>query len=155
MQKNVSVLVYSSDGYADIWKVFFQLLYKYWDYEDRPKVYVATETREMIYYGGVTPLHTTGEWTDRMREAVKMIPTKYVIGMCEDFFLRKPVRNDIIQQCIEYMEQDSNIACFNFEKDYLCQSIPSKYKDFGLKVEGHCWQKSCQNPGLLHSRQTL
>ena len=138
-----SVLIYSSDGYKDIWRPFFRLLYRYWP--THPPIYVATETVKVIYFGGIIPLNTTGSWTDRMRAAVEMIPTEYVISMCEDCFIRKPVRQEVIDQCLDYIKQDSNIACFNFEKDYMMQSVPSdEYENFGLKVQGHCWQKSCQ-----------
>ena len=137
---NVSVMIFSCDAYSDIWKYFLRLYYKYWDcpYE----TYITAETKQVV--GDVSIINTTGSWTDRMREALERIPTEYVITMCEDCFIRKTVRQDVIDQCVEYLEANPNIACFNFEKDYFGQSVPSQYKGFGLKVEGHCWQKSCQ-----------
>lgn len=137
---DASVLIYSCDAYADIWQPFFTLLFRYWDcpYD----VYVATESLDCNLIG-VEALHGTGSWTDRMRQAVEQIPTRYVIGMCEDMFLRREVKQYVIDNCIITMDENPYIACMNFEKEY--QSIePCDVFGFGRKPDNGDYRLSCQ-----------
>lgn len=140
---NTSVLIYSCDKYSDVWEPFFTLFFRYWECPFR--VYIATESKK-CFTPGVTTINGLGTWTERMQKAVREIPTKYVIGMCEDFFFRRPVRQNIIDNCIMYMEHDYEAGCFNFEKEYDqgIQLIPSEYLDFAEKPPGDHFQKSCQ-----------
>ena len=138
---DVSVLIYSCDNYSDVWEPFFTLFFRYWDCPY--KVYVTAETKKCDRKDVIT-LNTTGDkWTDRIRKAVEQIPTKYVIGMCEDFFLRKPVRQGMIDYCLGEMERYPNIANFNFEKSHT-PTEKSMYVNFSRKVCQYDYQKSCQ-----------
>ena len=104
--KDCSVMIYSCDAYSDAWKPFFKLLFKYWDCPY--KVYLACETKSPRMKG-VTSLHSDkGTWTERMHDCLSKIPTDYVICMCEDMFVRREVKQDIIDNCIEWMEKDEN-----------------------------------------------
>lgn len=140
---NTSVLIYSCDKYSDVWRPFFTLFFRYW--ECPYWVYLATETKK-CRESGVMTINTEGTWTERMRKAVSQIETEYIIGMCEDFFFRRRVKQNIIDNCIAYMEADRSIGCFNFEKEYEkgIELIPSEYLDFGQKPPGDHFQKSCQ-----------
>ena len=138
---DVSVLIYSCDKYSDVWNPFFTLFFRYWDCPY--PVYITTETKECEFKNVIT-LNTTGEkWTDRIRKALERIPTKYVIGMCEDMFFRRPVRQEIIDYCHGEMEKNPEITCFNFEKT-RSYTEECEYKDFGCKVCQNDYQKSCQ-----------
>ena len=140
--KDVSVLIYSCDKYADVWGPFFTLFFRYWDCPYQ--VYVATESEQCLIPEVKTiTAGSEGEWTDIIKRAVKEIPTKYVIGMCEDFFFRRPVRQNIIDDCIGYMEQNDDIACFNFEMNY--DGLPaSEYPNFGRMHDGSSYRQTCQ-----------
>lgn len=140
---NTSVLIYSCDKYEDAWEPFFTLFFRYWDCPY--PVYLCAESKKCDF-PGVTTINTLGTWTERMQKAVREIPTKYVIGMCEDMFFRRPVRQDIINNCVMYMEHDHTIGCFNFEKeaDPDVDLEKSQYLDFGRKPKGNYFQKSCQ-----------
>ena len=138
----VSVLIYSCDKYSDAWGPFFTLFFRYWDCPY--PVYLATETEQCLL-PDVKTINTEAEtWTERIRAAVEQIPTEYVIGMCEDFFFRRPVKQYIIDSCLKYIKRFSNIACFNFEKDYDGASSTGLFSCFGKKPSGHNFQKSCQ-----------
>lgn len=138
---DVSVLIYSCDAYADIWEIFFKLFYRYW--KCPYPVYLAAETKE-CQESGVETINCIGDtWTDRIRQAVEKIPSEYIIGMCEDMFLRRDVRQFIIDKCVRYMNQDARIACFNFEKDYN-ETLACIYHNFGLKPPNGDYKKSCQ-----------
>ena len=136
-----SVLVFSCDKYSDIWGPFFSLLFRYWDcpYE----VYVTAESEQCLV-PKVKTINTQGEfWTDRIRRAIEQIPTEYVIGMCEDFFMRRRVRQEVIYACEKFMDDNPNAACFNFEKEYDWVN-PSGYTNFGKKPLNGMYKKSCQ-----------
>lgn len=138
---NTSVLIYSCDAYSDVWNPFFTLFWRYW--ECPYPVYLTTETKT-CHEPAVMTLNAQAEtWSQRIKKAVDEIPTEYVIGMCEDFFFRRKVRQEVIDKCIGYMENDELIANFNFEKDYN-GAAGSYYAGFGKKPHGMNYQKSCQ-----------
>lgn len=137
---DASVLIYSCDAYADIWQPFFTLLFRYWDCPF--DVYVATESVECELIG-VQALHGTGSWTERIRQAVEQIPTPYVIGMCEDMFIRREVDQITINNAIITMNEDVDIACMNFEKEYG-DTEPFDVFEFGRKPDGAEYRLSCQ-----------
>ena len=131
MSNDISVLIYSCDNYSDIWKPFFTLFFRYWNCPYQ--VYITAESKKCEWENVIT-LNTTGEkWTDRIRKAVEMIPTKYVIGMCEDMFFRRPVRQDIIDNCYLEMEKNPKIVNFNFEKTRT-PTEESVYDNFSRRV---------------------
>ena len=142
---NTCVLIYSCDKYSDVWGPFFKLFFKYWDCPY--PVYLVTESEQCLL-PNVKTINANGEWTERVQKAVREIPTKYVIGMCEDFFFRRDVRQDLIERCVMYMEHDHEIGCFNFEKERqpgIKIEISLHYPNFGKKQNaGHYFQKSCQ-----------
>ena len=139
---DVSVLIYSCDNYSDVWEPFFTLLFRYWT--DCPyNIYLTTETLKCPNDHVITLNHNKGQWTDRIRAAIQDIPTEYVIGMCEDMFIRKPVRQQTIDLCNNAMDIDKEIVCFNFEREYeWC--IPCPYPEFGQKLYNSIYRKSCQ-----------
>ena len=138
---DVSVLIYSCDNYSDVWDPFFTLFFRYWNCPY--PVYITAESKK-CKWGNVITLNTTGEkWTDRIRKAVEQIPTKYIIGMCEDMFFRRPVRQEMINYCHWEMEKNPDISCFNFEKT-RAYTEECEYENFGCKVCQNDYQKSCQ-----------
>ena len=139
--KNTSVLIYSCDAYSDVWTPFFTLFFRYWDCPNN--VYLATETKSYTEHGVITINKKADTWTERIRETVKEIPSKYVLGMCEDMFFRRKVNDSRINDCIEIMESNERIANFNFEKDYE-GAKNGCYAGFGKKPNGRAFQKSCQ-----------
>lgn len=141
MNRDVSVLIYSCDKYSDAWGPFFELLFRYWDCPYQ--IYITAETEQCLIPEVKTINTDAPTWTERIRSAAGEIPTKYIIGMCEDFFIRKPVKQYMIDSCKKNMDKFSNIACFNFEKDYDGAG-KSAIEQFGKKPAGHNFQKSCQ-----------
>ena len=139
---NASVLIFSCDKYSDVWGPFFTLFFRYWNcpYD----VYLAAESYQLHAPGvDIKMLNTEGAWTERMRRALVEIPTEYVICMCEDMFFRREVKQNVIEACEMFMNDNKKIACFNFEKEYDW-TLPSAYPSFGRKPSGHHYQKSCQ-----------
>ena len=141
---NTSVLIYSCDKYEDAWEPFFTLFFRYWNCPYQ--VYLCAESKK-YEHPKVKTINTLGTWTERMQKAVREIPTKYVIGMCEDFFFRREADQVIINNCVISMEHDHTIGCFNFEKERQpgIPLEPTEIACFWKKpLSGHWFQKSCQ-----------
>jgi hypothetical protein len=64
-----------------------------------------------------------------LKETLKRIDTPYIIMMLEDFFLESDVDNQRIEQCIQWMDEDPSISCFDFAKT-TCGRKPCKYPGF-------------------------
>ena len=140
--KDVSVVVFSHDNYADVWGPMFKLLFKYW--KCPYPVYVTAQT-EQCMIPEVKTINTDGTWTERMKAALEEVPTKYVICMCEDMFMRRKVKQAMINKCLKAMEEDESIGCFNFEKEYEnITLLDCPYEGFGQKPDGNHFQKSAQ-----------
>lgn len=146
---DTSVLIYSCDKYSDVWGPFFTLFFRYWDCPYQ--VYLITETEQCLI-PEVKTINISGKWSDKIRQALEEIPTKYVIGMCEDFFMRRKVKDQVIRNCMSEMDINPNIACFNFEKEYGW-ILPSEYAGFGRKPDNAEYRLSCQP--TLWRRETL
>ena len=106
--KDVSVLIYSCDKYADVWGPFFTLFYRYWDCPY--PVYVTAESEQCLLPEVMTINTDESTWTERIKAAVDQIPTKYVIGMCEDMFFRRKVDQITIDNCLISLLPSKNPA---------------------------------------------
>ena len=101
-----SIVIPSCDGYSDLWMPFLKLLDRYWPDRSMP-VYFGTNA--MSVEGRVIVLKSDrgNIWSDRLIDYLQRLDSEYVLLMLEDFFLRRPVRNAEIQQCLEFV-RDSN-----------------------------------------------
>lgn len=134
---DTSILILSCDSYEDIWRPFFILKERYWKFCPY-ETYIATESKNCLY---AESLKHTGAWTKRIRESLQDIPTKYVLILCEDFFIRERVDDVRIGRCIDNMTDD--IATFSFEKEYD-PTLPCEFDGFRLKPNKSRYLNSCQ-----------
>ena len=148
MKNDTSILVLSCDSYEDLWKPFFTLKQKYWNCDF--KTYIATETKLCEYAIALRHNYPISQWTKRIRESLEEIPTKYVIMLDGDYFIRSKVRQDIIQNCIDSMTDD--IACFSFEQEYA-PTLRTDIFGFRLKPQNSQFLNTCQ--ATLWDREKL
>lgn len=111
-KKDITLVVSSCDKYEDAWHPYFELLKKFWP-EHPEKIFLITESKsfkspnlniEVCNYGD------NCTWSERLYKTLKRIDTKYIIFSLEDFFLLDYVRQDIIEKCVNWMENDSDIV---------------------------------------------
>lgn len=134
-----SVLIMSCDNYEDLWKPFFKLKNKYW--KDCPyETYLLTETKKCEYCKTINVNEKI--WTKRIRESLKQIKTKYVLIMCDDFFIRERVDTKRIEETLKMF--DKNTATFNFELSYNVDDIESNLKGWKLRPNKSKYMLSCQ-----------
>ncbi len=124
-----SLVVSSCDKYETVWYPYFELIRKYWP--DRPKdIYLITETRSYAHKGlniiCVNAAENECTWSERLYRCLSQIRTKYIIFSLEDFFLLDRVKNERIEECFAWMEENPKIA--------VCRLAISDHK--GLKVAG-------------------
>lgn len=53
-------------------------------------------------------------FSKQLLDTLKAIETPYVLLLGDDFFLETPVDDEKVRQCIEWMDENKNIATFNF-----------------------------------------
>lgn len=113
------ICVCSCDAYSDIWPVFFHFFRKHWPNCTLP-IYLNTETKGCSQEGlNITVINDDNpedSWSMRMKKMLKKIPYKYVLVILDDFFLLEDVKSSKIHECIQYLESDNDIACFNFRQ---------------------------------------
>jgi len=87
-----SVFIPSCDAYADLWKPFFTLFWRYWP--DCPfPVYLGANRLRYDDPRVVSVASAPGRnWADQAREQIGALPTPYVLLVLEDFFWRRPTR---------------------------------------------------------------
>lgn len=156
-RQDCTVLVCSSDKYADCWDPFFTLFKKYWS-ECPYDIVLNTESKafemdglDIICY----QFYTENEkvpYGERLLRHLKTIKTPNVIILMDDFFLRKKVDSEKVIQYAHELSVNTDIAVFSFDsiKDEM-NIDDGKYNDFILRpqcgeyklnFQGGVWRKS-------------
>lgn len=112
MNNKLTLVVSSCDKYSTAWKPYFELVKKFWP--GHPKdIFLITESKTYsddelnINVVNFPSQHT---WSERLYATLEMIDTEYVIFSLEDFFLLGNVRQEVIDRCIAWMEENHEIA---------------------------------------------
>ena len=104
---DLTVLVNTSDGFADCWGPFFTLMATFWPGCPYPIV-LNTETAEHAHpafriraarVGAGSSRRLT--WSECLARCLEAIETPYVLYLQEDFFLEAPVRQDWIETFLD------------------------------------------------------
>lgn len=120
-----SIVMMSCDKYKCLAPAFKSCLDKY--YPNHPQIY-------SIFGNDI--------WSKRLREGLKNIPDDYILFMLDDMLLRQPVKEEFINNALETLKNNSNIAVINFEKNYREALSFSEN-----------WLEQKQNQMYLHSCQ--
>jgi hypothetical protein len=127
---SLSILVSSCDAYADLWRPFFSLFWKYWG--DCPfKVFLGTNTLTFSH-PQVTSLHSDKglSWADNFRDYLDAIETTHLLMMLDDFFLKQRVKTDIVIEAIS-LAHELEAHCVR-----LFPQPPPTVRVFGVKNFG-------------------
>lgn len=130
-----TLLINTCDNYKDTWVPFFSLLMNYW--KDCPyPIYMNMEEEEFSFGGlEINLLNHSKEtqWSNRLIDSLKKIRTKYIILMLDDFFINDKVNQNKIDQCINWMEENQNIAVFSFASSLWKDIDDNIYQGFDLR----------------------
>jgi hypothetical protein len=112
-QDKFTILVNSSDGFADCWGPFFKLFNLYWPNCD-VKILLNTETANWSFPG--VNLHCTQvgvgtgklTWSECLIQALNQVDTPLVLYLQEDYFLERQVNVNLVYELADMMV-DTNI----------------------------------------------
>lgn len=140
-----SVLVCSCDKYEEAWAPFFALLKKYWS-DCKFNLYLNTETKKCAIEGVSTINVNEKSWTRRLNAALSKIDSEYVIVMLEDFFIQKKVASEKIDNLIDIMKKNTDIAVFYLNRitGYRLQSEYAEYYKMIPSEENSRYMLNCQ-----------
>lgn len=103
--KDLSILIVGFDGYKDVWDIDVYLLNKFWS--NRPKTYLATSVLKPEYNNvEVIATGEGSEWSKKAYNALKVINTKYVLLLLEDFFISSPVNNTLVLDSLHLIKEN-------------------------------------------------
>lgn len=127
-----TVVVNSCDYYEEAWFPFFELVKKFWP-DRNMEIVLNTETKNYEDMElEVRCLHSDPAmaWSDRLISVLNRVHTKYIILLLDDFFLQGYTDQKEIENCISYMENDSQIAVFYFKHITGHHSVSKKYQKY-------------------------
>lgn len=103
-----SILINTCDNFKDCWDPFFQLFISYWpNYNGR--IYLNTEYEDYSHPGlnivaikgcehNNIPRNKKVTWSQCLKWALEVIDTDIVLYMQEDYFLKRPVDNELLEK---------------------------------------------------------
>lgn len=149
MKKDCTMIVCSCDSYSDTWEPLFKSIKKYWENFDMPIV-LNTETKTYQMEGLKIKClqlfkNKKVNWGERFIEHLKRIDTEFVFLMLDDYFLVEPVDTTVINNCLNWMRENSNIAVFSFHRVDDPNNTPSeKYTNFDRRPQNGMYRLNCQ-----------
>lgn len=119
--KKITILFSTCEKYHETWAPFFKLFKKYG--EGLTKCNIIFNSERTIYNDEELNIISTAQfqdmsnksWGERIKFALSLIKTDYVLFLLEDYYPKKHVDGLTILKCLDYMEKDKSIGCFNFE----------------------------------------
>ena len=156
-----SILVNSCDKFSDCWHPFFKLLKIYWP-DCKASLYLNTEKEDYSHQGMLINSTKVGlkqtkykshfTWSECLLKALDKIEDEIIIYMQEDYFLKAPVKNELVEHFVELIESDESIHCIHLtdagpngeapsNKDKLLWTVPKIHRD-RVSCQAAIWRKS-------------
>ena len=108
MNKNMTMLILSCDGYSDLWDGQIKLLEQNWP--DRAmETCIVTDAPSDKSYPGIRILNAGSEveWSDRLAFALRQVKTEYVFITLDDYYLIRRVEDGRVAELLAMMEKES------------------------------------------------
>lgn len=149
-----SILINTCDKFEDCWDPFFKLWSIYWK-DCTGKIYLNTEYKEYSYPGlDITvvkgcekhnvPRDKRATWSQCLRWALEAMDTDIVLYMQEDYFLKDTVKNELVEQYIQLMQEHSDIKCIHLTDQAVLSSGHSQYEKLNKVAYKQRYRVSCQ-----------
>ena len=153
-----TVLVCSCDAYSDLWDPFFTLLNVYWPTRKFP-IWLSTESKEYCNKEfPVQTIHPKGRknmpWSKRIKQVLQKIDSPYILLLLDDFFLKAPVNEQKVEECILWMDQNKDIANFSFVPSLWEDICDKEFPGFERRPCGGRYKVNCQ-AGLWRTSMLL
>ena len=156
IKNDVALVVSSCDKYEDAWHPYFELIKKYWPGHPQ-KIYLITEEKSFHCPDldiQVCNFDKSLTWSERLYHTLNQIESKYIVFSLEDFFLLDYVKQDRIEECVGWMEDNPQIAvCRLFSSDHPNLKPSEKY--WGFYIADNTVGFRLETQGALGNRETL
>lgn len=138
------------DGYYDIWEDFLELKTRFWSNCPYP-LYIVNESKDLKFSKNYETmvLHAGDDalYSRKVQKALDEIEADYFLLLLEDFFFSKPLKDAVLNDILNIMNQHNLFYMRMPMKEFKGSSKGSKYKDFDtiLNIETNSeYTVSCQ-----------
>lgn len=138
---DLTIIVSSCGKYSDCWEPFCKLLFKYWSslktYNKHIKIIFITTDKDFAFEGiDVLKIPQDIAWSNNVIEALKLVKTKYVLYMQEDYMLMQPVNERRMKELLQGMK-DSKAVYLQLTDDGHAAKVGSPYPAIpGMAIKG-------------------
>lgn len=114
-----TIIINSCDNYEDVWPPFFYAFKAMWP-DCECKIILNTEHKSFRFDGlQIVTLNLNVKegkkpWGWRLRKALSLVDTEFVVTLFDDFILEAPVSKKKLAECISDMKKNPDIAVFYF-----------------------------------------
>lgn len=134
-QARCAFLMSSCDVYEDLWNPFFECVNTFWNGISYP-VFLNSEFKEYIPSQKLGfEVHTLNQltakkisWSRRFADVLNRIPQEYIFLVLDDFFLCDYVDESYFEEIMDIMDQDPEIASFQFYGTRIRNADSEKYQ---------------------------
>lgn len=146
-----SILVNTTDSFEDCWVPFFTLFKAYWP-AYKGKIYLNTETKVFTFPGldiiSVQNNIKTPEkkitWSECLLRALNSMDTDVILYMQEDYFLKDFVKNNLVEDYVQLMQEHQDIHCIHLTDQGSPAAAASAYNSLWTVPRKHRDRVSCQ-----------
>lgn len=128
-----TIVINTCDAYEDVWELFFKALEEHWP-DCKYPIVMNTEKKKCSYPNVITHNIKTSidkdHWGMRLKQTLSSISSKYVIMLYDDFILEAPVNKKRITNCINWLDNNPEIAVFYFNNNPDCNIIDKRFDGF-------------------------
>lgn len=149
-----SIVVNTCDSYSDCWEPFFKLFSEFWK-DCKGKIFLNTEYKDYSFPDlDITPTKVCEKrkfpkekrmpWSLCLKDAIMQTNSDIVLYMQEDYFLKSPVQNQLVEEFVQFMEEHPEVKCIHVLNWQGYGTEDSPYKGFKQIPVGHPYRMSCQ-----------
>jgi hypothetical protein len=113
------IVVNTCDAYEDVWELFFCAFKEHWP-ECKYKIILNTESKQRKFNNLDVNIHNFDSpngkdmWGLRLKQTLNACESKYVLMLYDDFILEGRVDQEKIMNCIQWLNENPNVAVFYF-----------------------------------------
>ncbi len=87
-EHSLAVIIHTCDDYTFCWAGWYHYFKKYWNFKLPFNIYFVNEDMD-VDFNGIEQIKTgSGEWSVRLKKALKQIPEKNIVYLQEDVWLQ-------------------------------------------------------------------
>lgn len=124
---DIPICVLTCDKYLWMLRPFALLFNTFWGHEQEVRVFGYTRICEYVedlppnfkFISHVGDPYPVGKWSNGLIEVVGTIEEKWFILFLEDFWLVNPVKLDVVDELIRYVQQNENILRMDLSNERM------------------------------------